>query len=174
MIMSFVFKVNSEVSFKNISTEYVAEYLKPLKDIGSRFEHTIAITLDINMLTNSESEILLDNGQFTPEYYLYWTKLIFEINKICSKEGYGAYWIDRPNKKYYDETVATCLQLMTDSLRWENNNPNLFYAWGNINQSTIFKEPLSCAGIIMPCIEGWGVIALLNNEDYQTLKLFFE
>lgn len=171
--MTFVFKVNSEVLFKNISPEYVAEYLKSLKGIGSRFEHTIAIVMDINMLTDNESEIFLNNGQFTPEYYFYWMRLIFEINKICSKEGYSAYWVDRQDKKYYDETVATCLELMTDSLRWENNKPNLFYAWGEINQSRIFKEPLFCTGIIMPCIEGWGIIALLNNEDYQTLKSFF-
>ncbi len=171
--MSFTFKTTAELKFKNIAPEFVKGYLQELKYVEQRFDKRIAIQVDIASLSQDEKEIMFDGGNFTPNYFLYWSKLIFEIQKIVTSKEYSAFWIDSTNKKYYDETTSTTLELMTDNLRWENNSPNLFYAWGKLNQGHIFKEPLNCNGIVMPCIEGWGLIALLNNDDYDLLKSFF-
>jgi hypothetical protein len=133
----------------------------------------IAIQMDPESLDKTEKEILYNQGSLTPNYIHYWTSLIFEINKIALNKNYGVFWIDSLSEKYYDETIETTLELMINSLKWENNNPDIFFTWGNIDQHRIFNSSLDFAGVLIPCMEGLGLIAIINDEDYAILKDFF-
>lgn len=171
---SFKFKSKPEVQFKQINSDYVDNFLKRVNHFMVSSSRVIAIQMDSESLDGEEKEILYNEGSLTPNYIYYWISLIFEIKKIALNKNYGAFWIDSLSKKYYDETIETTLELMINSLKWENNNPDIFFAWGNIDQHRIFKSTMNCAGVLIPCMEGLGLIAIINDDDYTILKDFFQ
>lgn len=170
--MNKIFEINSAIQFKDyLNITNHEEQLK--KKINTSNCLRICKYVDVDLLTLHERKLLFENGNYTPELYYYWSKLIFEINKIVFQNELNAFWIHTGSKKYFDATVDVTLSLMTDSIAWENNNSELLFVWGNITPKDLFRSLTNCDGIILPFAEGWGILGYLNDRDHTLLHNFF-